>query len=126
MVEAFDSQFHEAEDTRVRALLIEALAEVIIFHHPKVSGDQNFNSWAYSSHLQAARVESTKASIRRSTELLRRYARNDDDLVSFYAAKGLYKHERSLSVDRLRELLSSRNADVRSRVLDLIDEWGMR
>lgn len=126
MVEAFDSQFHEAEDTRVRALLIEALAEVIIFHHPKVSGDQNFNSWAYSSHLQAARVESTKASIRRSTELLRRYARNDDDLVSFYAAKGLYEHERSLSVDRLRELLSSRNADVRSRVLDLIDEWGMR
>ena len=125
VAEAIDSQFYAADDRRLRALLIEALAEMVIHHYPTLSNENTPSLWGSVSPNHSARIEYTKESIKRSVELLRKYLRNTDDLVSFYAAKGLYEHERSLSVERLAELAKSSDSAVSSRVGDLVDEWGL-
>ena len=45
-------------------------------------------------------------------------------MVSFHSARGLWEHDRSAAVDRLRTLSVSRDERIRAKVRQLSEEWG--
>ena len=103
------------------ALLIEAISEMIIEHYPKLCSSKKY-LW---SALQEARNQITKKAVKRSEELLRKYLRNKNEIVSFYAVKGLWEHDRPAAVTQLKKIRFSTNSMVASMVNDLIEEWGI-
>lgn len=121
VAEGLGSNFYSTDDNEMRALLIESIAGMIMEHYPQV----NQQSYFYQSALDQARNQSREKAIHRCEELLRKYLKNDNELISFYAAKGLWEHDRSAAVSRLRELTFSENGKIKSMVQDLTEEWGI-
>ena len=125
VVDALDAHFYETEDDEMRARVIEAVAELLIEHMPRVAaGEEGFPAFMDSS-LRGSRFQTTKSAVKRSGEVLRRYLRNKSDVVSFFAAKGLWELDRSAAVERLRTLSFTDDARVAAMVRDLIEEWGI-
>jgi hypothetical protein len=125
VVDALDTHFYETEDDEMRAPLIEAITELLIEHMPRVAaGEAGFPGFM-DSWLRESRFQTTKAAVKRSGEVLRKYLRNKNDVVSFFAAKGLSELDRSAAVERLRTLSFTDNARVAAMVRDLIDDWGI-
>ena len=109
----------------VEQRLIDAITELLIEHMPRVAaGEEGFPGFRDSS-LRGSRFQTTKAAVKRSGEVLRKYLRSKNDVVSFFAVKGLWEVDRSAAVERVRTLRSTDNARVAAMVRDLIDEWGI-
>ncbi|MCJ7654982.1 MAG: hypothetical protein MUO97_06740, partial [Dehalococcoidia bacterium] len=121
VVEGLDSKFYSASSDEMRVLLIEAISEMVIEHYPKLCSPEKY-LW---SALDEARNQKTKKAVKRSEELLRKYLRNKNEIISFYAVKGLWEHDRPAAVAQLKKLKLSTNPMVISMVNDLIDEWGI-
>ena len=121
VVEGLDSKFYSTSSDEMRVLLIEAISEMVIEYYPKLCLSEKY-LW---SALYEARNQKTKKAVKRSEELLRKYLRNKNKIISFYAVKGLWEHDRPAAVAQLKKLKSSTNPMVISMVNDLIDEWGI-
>jgi len=121
VVEVLDSKFYSTSCDEMRVLLIEAISEMVIEHYPKLCSSGTY-LW---SALYKARNQKTKKTVKRSEELLRKYLRNRNEIISFYAVKGLWEHDRPAAVAQLKKLKFSTNPMVISMVDDLIDEWGI-
>lgn len=121
VVEVLDSKFYSTCSDEMRVLLIEAISEMVIEHYPKLCLSEK-NLW---SALYEARNQKTKKAVKRSEELLRKYLRNKNEIISFYAVKGLWEHDRPAAVAQLKKLKFSTKPMVISMVDDLIDEWGV-
>lgn len=121
VVEVLDSNFYSASSDEMRVLLVGAISEMVMEYYPKLCSSEKY-SW---SALHEARNQTTTNAVKRSEELLRKYLRNKNEIISFYAAKGLWERDRPAVVAQLKKLLSSQNSMVISMVKDLIDEWGI-
>jgi hypothetical protein len=92
---------------------------------PRVAaGEEGFPGFMDSS-LRGSRFQTTKAAVKRSGDVLRKYLRNKNDVVSFFAAKGLGSWTDPRRFERLRTLSFTDNVRVAAMVRDLIDEWGI-
>jgi len=121
VVEGLNSKFYSTSSDEMRVLLIEAISEMVIEHYPKLCLSKKY-LW---SALCEARNQKTKKAVKRSEELLRKYLRDKNEIISFYAVKGLWEHDRPAAVAQLKKLKFSTNPMVISMVNDLIDEWGI-
>jgi len=121
VVEGLESNFYSTSSNEMRAKLIEAISEMVLEHYPKLCIAHGY----YYSALYETRNQSTKHAIVRGEELLNKYLRNENEIVSFYAVKGLWEHDRSSAVEQLKKLTSSNNPMIFSMVKDLIEEWGI-
>jgi hypothetical protein len=121
VVEGLDSKFDTTPSDEMRVLLIEAVAEMVISHYPKLCVSDKYRQ----SVLDDARNQEMKEAVKRSEKLLRKYLRNRNEKISFYAAKGLWEHDKPAAVEQLKKLKFSTNPEVSSMVNDLIVEWGI-
>jgi hypothetical protein len=121
VVEGLDLKFSSTSSDEMRVLLIEAISEMVIEHYPKLCLSEKY-SW---STLYEARNQKTKKAIKRSERLLKNYLSNKNEIISFYAVKGLWEHDRPAAVAQLKKLKLSTNPMVVSMVDDLMDEWGI-
>lgn len=125
VADTLDRHFYEA-NSEMRITVIEAIAEILFEHLSRVAGGRDaFNDWYVDASAREARYLSTRAATRRAAELLSRYLRNKNELVSFHAAKGLYESNRSEAVEKLRKLANGNDPQVRALVAELAQEWGI-
>ena len=121
VAEGLDSNFYSTSSDEMRVLLIEAISEIVLEHYPKLClSDKYF--WFESKE---GRNQTTKHAVKRSKQLLRKYLRNKNEIISFYAAKGLWEHDRPAAAEQLKRLASSQNTIAISMVNDLFEEWGI-
>jgi hypothetical protein len=125
VVDALDTHFRDAEDD-MQVMLVEAVGHLVMEHLPTVvAGPVAFGGWCADSSMRDARYQATKAATKRASEVLRRYLRNKNELVSFHAAKGIYESDRPAAVEQLQKLARSTDGRIRHLVASLADEWGM-
>lgn len=124
-VHALDSHFRDAEDD-MQIVLVEAVTQLVVEHLPTVvSGPDAFAGWYADSSIRQARYQTTKAATKRASEVLGRYLRSRNELVSFHAAKGLYETDRAAAVEQLQKLACSTDGRIRNLVKSLVEDWGM-
>ena len=125
VVETLNAHFYDA-DVGMRRTVIEAISEVLFEYLPQVAGGPDaFGDWYADSSIRESRYMTTRAATRRAAEILSKFLRSKDEFVSFYAAKGLYESDRAASVQQLRRLAASSDAQVRALVSDVAQEWGI-
>jgi hypothetical protein len=125
VVDALDTHFRDADED-MQVVLIEAVVHLVMEHLPSVvNGPDAFGGSYRDSSIREARYQSTKAATKRASEVLRRYLRSTNELVSIQAAKGLYESDRAAAVEQLQKLVQSTNTRIRHLVESLADEWGM-
>lgn len=125
IVDSLDQHFYDA-DPSMRIPLMEGISQILFEHLPTVTGGPGiFRSPEVDPWARLCRYGTTRAATRRAAEVLCKYLRNRDDLISFHAAKGLYESDRAAAVQQLRKLAASSNSRVRSLVAGLVDEWGL-
>ena len=113
-------------DEAMCVLLIEAIAELVLEHLPKVAnGVERFPGWFSDSSLKETRYQTTKTAVKRSGDVLRRYLRSKNEIIAFHAAKGLWETDRSSAIAQLRKLGASSNRRVASMVKELVEDWGI-
>ena len=102
--------------------IAKAISALLIAHSFNIlqyrldAGDESYDSeFQYYQRLSST--------VTRATDLLRAWANNSNELVSFYAAKGLWGFERDLAARTLKKLIKSKNTEVVSLVRSLMDDW---
>jgi hypothetical protein len=125
VVDCLDENFYETSNDRMRVMLVDAVSHVVQEHLPVLAAGEDGYRWTMDGALRAVRFQTTKAAVKRSAEILARYLRSKDELIAFYAAKGLWETDRSVAADRLRLLSASEKPEIVSLVNDLVEEWGI-
>jgi hypothetical protein len=77
------------------------------------------------SALREARYQMTKAAIKTAERLLKKYLKDANEIVSFYAVKGLWETDRTGAIHQLKKLSASKNRQVVAMVNDLVEQWGI-
>lgn len=125
VAEALEANFFVASSDEMRGLLTDAIAHLIVEHYPNVVNADSAVARYFRSSLEERRHHVVKAAVKRSQELLRKYLRSENEFVSFYAAKGLWEHDRAASAAQLKALSRSRDPRTISMVRELSEEWGI-
>lgn len=68
---------------------------------------------------------SDNVSAKRAFDVLEAWVANKDDIVKFYAAKGLWGLNKGRATEVFNQLLRSGSDEVKHMVMDLADEWGI-
>lgn len=122
VVEALDESISLMKNSEMHPKLIEALSNMTIFHYEDTIVNREISGF-YGNKI--TNIYATIA-VKRGKEVLNRYLRHKDELLCFYAAKGLYSIDRSASVNCFKKLLSGKSDCVKRLVVELSDEWGMQ
>jgi GTPase SAR1 family protein len=106
------------------APIAKAVSELLIAHSvPTMQYRLNAGDGSYDSQSQYfKRLSST---VTRATDLLKAWTNNKNELVTFYAAKGLWGYEPNLTAQTLKRLTRSKSPEVVTLVRSLMDEWGI-
>jgi hypothetical protein len=103
--------------------IAEAIAAMMIEHSAEVMKYREYGEMTYGG--RAEQMESLSSAVRRATDALTAWTNNKNELVSFYAANGLYESDKGCATETLLKLYDSDNAKVIRLVKDLMEEWGI-
>lgn len=104
-------------DSGMDQVIARALCSMMVKHYPSTTA-QAAPSWTFDN----APEEASRA-VRRATDLLRAWTNSRNELVRFFAAKGLWGPERDLAARTLRGLKEKGAPDVVRRVNELTGDW---
>jgi len=71
------------------------------------------------------RHKQIKLAVKRGIDMLKTWVSNRNELVRFYAAKGLWESDKNLASQTLRELHRRGSRTTVKLVKDLMEEWGI-
>jgi hypothetical protein len=108
-------------DENIRTLITEAVSWMIIENYPKIAGSGGgFALKGSNYHYQYLRK-----AIKRAFELLTAWSKNKDELVRFYAMKGLWEYDRGLAVKILKDLFLNGKPATVNLVEKMMSDWGI-
>jgi hypothetical protein len=106
-------------DAGMDAVIARALCSMMVKHYSSIV-PQAAPSWPFESA-----PDGVSGAVRRATDLLRAWTNSRNELVRFFAAKGLWGAERDLAARTLRQLKETGGADVVRRVDELMGDWNI-
>lgn len=106
-------------DAGMDSVIARALCSMMMKHYPSTIA-QAMPSWTFDNAS-----DDVFGAVRRATDLLRAWTNSRNELVRFFAAKGLWGPERDLAARNFRGLKESGGPDVIRRVNELMGEWNI-
>lgn len=101
--------------------IAEAICSLMAEHYPTVDAYRLTGELKYG--IEAQRYERLSSAVKRATSILTAWTNNKNELVSFYAAKGLWGAERELAAQTLRRLHRTGSTEAVSLVEELRSDW---
>lgn len=114
----------ETDDASFQALCIELIGDIVVIHFPRHVSREMRGDSPYESTRSRARHQIRAAAMEVCERILRKNLKSSNEMVSFYAARGLWEHDRSAAVECLKKLSASRDERIRAKVRELSEEWG--
>lgn len=128
VVQNFYKCFRTNNDfTRIK--IAKAISSMVVKYYPLTADDSQVNSSMYNSErlaIQSFDRPRIKAAVKRGLELLTAWVGNKNDDVRFFSAKGLWETDRGQAAEALRNLLLTGDNQLRSKIKDLMEQWGIR
>jgi hypothetical protein len=121
---ALDGLRSETDDASFQAQCIELIGDIVVIHFPRHVSQKMRGDSPYESARSRARHQSRAAAMEVCERILRKNLKSSNEMVSFYAARGMWEHDRSAAVERLKKLSASRDERIRTKVRELSEEWG--
>lgn len=119
-VESLIAHF-KAYDEETRSSIAEGLCELVIKNYTKYN--EVFKGKAIRSIEPTNTKEHHALAVKRTLQFLITMSGNRNGMVRFYAAKGLWGHDRGRAASVLREIYNSPNPTVQKAVRKLMAEW---
>ncbi len=126
IVQTLFACFRSSADA-VRERVAEAVSLMVIRYYPRVAEGSPYGRWLNTTSEDDQSLDDATLSqaVKRGIQLLTTWIGNNNDVVRYHAAKGLWETDKGQAAQILRGLILTGDDSVKARVKDLMEQWGI-